>query len=140
MDNEKLLRALDNENNSSMINLTSKKIKQIKNDNLQLLQLSRETLKEFHKKLKDYRYVDELNEIQYGHYLRWIPLKNPEKIYLTKGAILLDIKIKEQGAHLLFKNSYNKIFEIKLDENMLFQKLSYQEKILLSALDYVSPN
>jgi hypothetical protein len=140
MENEKLLKALDNENNSSMINLTSKKIKQIKNDNLQLLQLSRETLKEFHKKLKDYRYVDELNEIQYGHYLRWIPLKNPEKIYLTKGAILLDIKIKEQGVHLLFKNSYNKIFEIKLDENMLFQKLSDQEKILLSALDYVSPN
>ncbi len=40
-----LLKSLDNENNSSMNNLSSKKIKSMKNDYLQQLQLYREKLK-----------------------------------------------------------------------------------------------
>ena len=44
-----LLNALDNDNNSTIINLTNNKIKQEKNDILQKLQLNRETLKSFHK-------------------------------------------------------------------------------------------
>ena len=47
-----LLKSLDNENNSSMNNLSSKKIKSMKNDYLQQLQLSREKLKEYHTKFK----------------------------------------------------------------------------------------
>ena len=66
-----LLKSLDNENNSSMNNLSSKKIKSMKNDYLQQLQLSREKLKEYHTKLKEYRYVDDLSDIQYGRYIRY---------------------------------------------------------------------
>ena len=78
LDEEYLIKSLDNENNIGIENLTTKKIKTIKNDCLQQLQLPRDKLKEFHLKLKHYRFVDDLTNIQYGRYIRWINLKNPE--------------------------------------------------------------
>ena len=132
-----LQKALDNENNSSIMNLNSKKIKSIKNDYLQKLLLSRDKLKEYHHKLKEYRYVDDLSDIQYGRYIRWINLKNPDNIKLTTGGIIIDIKILESGIHLVCKNNMNQRFQIKIDENIIFQKLSDQEKILIAALDYL---
>lgn len=132
-----LQKALDNENNSSIMNLNSKKIKSIKNDYLQKLLLPRDKLKEYHLKLKDYRYVDDLSDIQYGRYIRWINLNNPDNIKLTTGGIIIDIKILESGIHLVCKNNMNQRFQIKIDENIIFQKLSDQEKILILALDYL---
>jgi hypothetical protein len=132
-----LQKALDNENNTSIMNLSSKKIKALKNDYLQKLQLPREKLKIFHTKLQDYRYVDDLTDIQYGRYIRWINLKNPENINLTNGGLIIDIKIISTGIHVVCKNNMNRRFQIKIDENIIFQKLTDQEKILISALDYL---
>lgn len=137
LNEEHLLKSLDNECNESMSNLTSKKIKTIKNDQLQQLQLSREVLKDYHKKLKDYRFVDDLSNIQYGRYIRWINLTNPKNLKLTTGAIIIDIKILDDGIHLVCKNFRNKKFQIKIDECFIFQKLTDQEKVILSALDYL---
>ena len=132
-----LVKALDNENNESIMNYNSRIIKTIKNDYLQKLILPREKLKNYHTKLKDYRYVDDLSDIQYGRYIRWINLKNPEKIELTRGGMIIDIKILSSGIHVVCKNTYNHRFQIKIDECYIFQKLTDQEKILLMALDYV---
>ena len=138
--NEYLLKSLDNENNSSIGNLNSRIIKTIKNDYLQQLQLSRENIKELHIKLKEYRYVDDLTDIQYGRYIRWINLKDPLKIYLTNGGIVIDIKIHHNGIQLVCKNFINKKFQIKIDECFIFQKLTDQEKTILCALDYLDKN
>ena len=135
--NTHLVKALDNENNESIMNYNSRLIKTIKNDYLQKLILPREKLKEYHTKLKDYRYVDDLSDIQYGRYIRWINLKNPEKIELTRGGMIIDIKILGNGIHVVCKNTYNHRFQIKIDECYIFQKLTNQEKILLLALDYI---
>jgi hypothetical protein len=138
--NEYLLKSLDNENNSSIGNLNSRIIKTMKNDYLQQLQLSRENIKELHLKLKEYRYVDDLTDIQYGRYIRWINLKDPLKIYLTNGGIVIDIKIHQNGIQLVCKNFINKKFQIKIDECFIFQKLTDQEKTILCALDYLDKN
>ena len=106
-------------------------------DYLQKLLLSRDNLKDFHEKLKNYRYVDDLTDIQYGRYIRWINLKDPNKISLTRGGIIIDIKILSNGIHLVCKNTYNHKFQIKIDECYIFQKLTEQEQILLMALDYL---
>ena len=138
LDVEQLLQALDNDENESMIDLTTSKIKSIKNDMLQKLQLPKETLKNYHKKLKDYRYVGELHEIRYGAYIRWINLKDPTNISLTQGGLIIDIKICQGGIQVVCKNFRNKKFQIKIDECFIFQKLTDQEKIILSALDYLN--
>ena len=84
-----LLVALENEQNSSIVNLDSSKIKDIKNNILQKIQLDRDTLKLYHKKLKQYRYCSDLSDLQYGNYIRWISL-NDNNLKLTNGAFYVD--------------------------------------------------
>lgn len=138
VDIENLLVALDNENNESMMDLTKGKMNEQKNNCLQRLQLSRENLKSFHKKLKEYRYCSDLSDLTYGNYIRWISLKNPDNLNLKKGAIFCDYKIVNNMIHLVLKGNYGKIFEIKFDECEIFQKLSNQEKIILKVLDMIN--
>ena len=133
----KLLGALENETNSSIMNMTSAKIKDIKNNMLQRLQLDRTTLKTFHKKLKDYRYCSDMNDLQYGFYIRWISLKNPDNLKLTTGGIIVDIDIISDCVQIRIKNNMNRIFQIKLDECMIFQKITPQEYVILGVLDYL---
>ena len=114
MDVDLLLKSLHNDNNEDILHLTSKKIAQEKNDILQTLQLPRDTLKQYHKKLKNYRFIDEINQLKQGHYIRWINLKNPEKIKLTVGGFFLDLKILDDECHILCKSRKGFIIELKL--------------------------
>jgi hypothetical protein len=146
LDMEKLVKALDNDNNQNIVDneLDYKKINQAKNDILQQLQLSRDSLKIMHKQLKAYRYIDSMEEVRYGSYIRWIKLNNPENIKLTNGGIVVDIKVfkyEEEGideVHLVCRNRMNRLFQIKLNENIVFQKLNDQEQVLLSAMEYLN--
>ena len=81
-----------------------------------------------------------MDELKYGTYLRWIPIQNPTEIELKKGAIFCEMKIMEDGVYLVCKNHgfRSTHFQIKLDENLIFQKLTEQELILLAALDHLS--
>jgi len=132
-----LLNALENETNASIMRLTSNKINTIKNNILQKLQLKRENLKIYHKKLKHYRYCSDIADLQYGYYIRWIPLKNPDNIKLTNGALIIDIIIAKDSVQVLCKNNRNNIFQIKFDECIIFQKISQQEYIILQVLDHL---
>lgn len=134
----KLLHSLENESNASIMNLTSAKIKEHKNNILQRLQLERSKLKEMHKKLKEYRYCTDMSDLQYGFYIRWIPLRDPENVYLTNGGLLCDMKIVNNQIHIVCKNNRNRIIQFKFDETVIFQKISPQEKVILSVLDYLS--
>jgi hypothetical protein len=140
MDIEKLLHALNNDNNEAIVDLDYAKIAKAKNDILQQLNLPRKDLTALHKKLKLYRYVDDLKDVRYGSYIRWISLKNPADIKLTNGGIICDMKAynKDDGEgediHIKCKNNMNRIFQIKISEIILFQKLSEQEQVILKAL------
>jgi hypothetical protein len=140
MDVDKLLKALDDNSNEGLLDLTTTKIRQMNLDILKELHLSRDETLDMMNKLREYRYIDEMNDLKYGTYLRWIPINDPEKIQLTKGAIFCEMKIMDDGVRLLCKTpGYNsKYFHIKLDENLIFQKLTTQELVLLNALDHLS--
>lgn len=132
-----LEKAINNENNESLVNLTFDKIERKKREIIDELKLSKKETKELLKKLVNYRYVEEIQELQYGNYLRWINLNNPDDLKLTSGSILCEIKI-EDNINLVFKNYMNRHFQINIEENLLFQKLSNQELIILYALEYVN--
>ena len=134
---DKLLKALDNDNNESIIETNKSDIKQIKNNVFQQLNLPKDKLKEYHLKLRDYRYVDDVSEIQSGCFFRWINLKNPENISLTRGAFLCDIGINNDGIHLIFKIPYGQHCQIRMDEVFLFQKLTEDEHVILSAMKFL---
>lgn len=130
-----LNKSLNNDNNESINNLTSDIIKTTKQNILSELPITKKYNSELTKKLKNYRYVEELQELHIGCYIRWINIKNPENnIKLTNGAILCDVKISD-NILLVCKNNMNRIFNINMSENLLFQKLTDQEKIILYAMD-----
>jgi hypothetical protein len=142
MDVNKLIDALDNENNEKILNLTTKKIKEMNMKILMELSLPREKLLDITKKLNGYRYLDEIDELKCGTYLKWILLTDPDpdNIELNKGALFCEIKCKDDGVFIICKNMgfSSRHFQIKMDECLLFQKLTTQELILLSALDHLS--
>jgi len=138
MDVDKLLKALDNEENKKFLNLTTKKINDMKLEILSELHLSKEEIKDLIKKLREYAYIDEMNELRYGAFIRWIPIKDPDNVHLTPGGILCEIKVTDDGVYLACKNFAHKYYQIKMDECLIFQKLTSQEQVLLSALDHLA--
>jgi len=148
------------------MNLSKEIITQNKNDILQKLPLSRDELKTFHKKLKNYRYIDNLDDLKIGNYIRWINLgnllkrekneKGQEKgkeegekeegkkeypLKLTNGGFICEIvESKEGKPNLLCKNNMNRIFEVSLNKCIVFQKLNNHENIIMTILQYIKSN
>ena len=115
----------------------SKTIKQSKIDILKDILEDDKELKEYYKLLKEYRYVDELDELRYGSYIRWINIsKEPLTLTLLRGGFIADITNKN-GINILCKNR-NKFFTIKMDRSVIFQKNTNQEKLLIQILDHIN--
>ena len=95
------------------------------------------SLMKLNKQLKAYRCINTLEDLRYGGYVRWISLKNPEIIKLTNGGIVCDIKAVGDDIHIKCKNKMNMLFQFKMSEVLLFQKLSEQEQVILKALKYL---
>ena len=150
MDIENLLKALDNEENTTFINLNTKKINKMKSEIIKELNIQSNKTSEIIKKLKKYMYIDEISELRYGSFIRWINIKyndtnnldsdsnSSKNIYLNNGGILCEINITDEGMLLTCRNFMNKFHKIKMDECLIFQKLSGQEQVLLSALDHIN--
>jgi hypothetical protein len=140
MDVQKLLKALDDETNETLLNFTTDKIREMNLNILKELHLSKKDTLEIMKKLKEYKYVDEMNELKYGAYIRWVPIEDPTNIYLTQGALFCEMKITDDGVFCVCKNYgfKSKYFQLSMDKNLIFQKLTDQEQVLLSALDHLS--
>jgi hypothetical protein len=107
---------------------------------LKELHLPKKDTLELMSKLKEYKYVDEMNELKYGAYIRWIPIEDPTNIYLTQGALFCEMKITDNGVFCVCKNYgfKSRHFNISMDKNLIFQRLTDQELVLLSALDHLS--
>jgi len=131
---EQIIQELDNKN---LLHLNSSKIKEMKNNVLQKLYLSREDLLKYHKVLNEYRYVDEMDEIKIGSYIRWFNLKNIEHLKLTNGGILIDVQPGKDDINLICKNNRNRLFTLSLNKSIVFQKINYQEKLLIKIVDYI---
>lgn len=135
-----LIKSIENENNHHILHLTKGKIKSNINDILQKIQLTNDELKTYHKKLEGYRYIDNINEYEYGRYIRWINLKHDQPI-LTNGGIITSIVYDSDATDsevcIRVKNNCNRFFCIRTNECIIFQKLSNQEYILLDLMKYL---
>ena len=138
MDMKKLLNALDNNKHEKILSETTKQIEESKEKILLNLQLSKSKHNEIMKKLKLYQFVDELPDMKYGSYVRWINISNAERLHLTNGGIVCEIKVGEKGIIIVCRNNMNRFFQFNMNEALIFRKMSNHELILLSALDYIS--
>ena len=132
-----LLKALDNSNNESLMDLTTKKIKEINLNILKELHLPRDITITYLKKLNGYKYVDEINDIKCGTFIKWIPISDPTYLPLNTGGVICNVKIQD-NVIITCKNFMHKHYQIKMEECLIFQKLTNQELVLLSALDHLA--
>lgn len=148
-----LIQAIEREKNKHILGLNISKIKSEKNDILQKLQLSGDELKQYHQKLKDYRYISNPDDLHYGSYVRWFPLEGiidadnhnrDFKLKLTNGGIITSICYNEDHqddedicACVRVKNNCNRFFCLRTNECVIFQKLSDEEKLLLNIIKYL---
>lgn len=139
-DDEKFMKALDNDAHEDLIHLTSSKIREMNRDILGELNWSTdEDLGKALGLLKDYRYVENMDEIKNGNYVRWIDISDAETAaVLNRGGIVCDLKVGDEGVYVVVKNYVGAYFTLRLDSNLLFQKLSNQERIILYALDHIN--
>jgi hypothetical protein len=140
MDLNKLMNALDSNNNENIMHLTSKKILQMNFNILNELNLDDATLRTYLSKLKNYRYIDELSDLKYGSFIKWIPITDPNYLPLHYSGIICDIKITDNGVLITSKNFMHRHYTFKMDETLIFQKLSSQEQLIVKALDYLDEN
>ena len=119
-------------------NLTSSgEIKEMKNNILQRMLFDRDELKMYHKLLTHYRYIDEIDELKYGSYIRWFKLKDKETLKLMKGGFIIEIKQNNKNEIVIVCKNYGRIFSLKMNETIIFQKNTSQEELLIKILDYV---
>jgi hypothetical protein len=140
MDVNKLMYALDNDNNESIMNLTTNKIMEMNLNILKELHLEKSITLNYLKKLKGYKYIDEINDLKYGAFIKWIPIIDPNYLPLHYCGIICDIKITDNGVIIIAKNFMHRHYSFKMDECLIFQKLSTQELVILSALDHLDKN
>jgi len=88
-------------------------------------------------RLAGYRVVDKICDLRNGRMMRWIKKANKA---LTNGGILMNIKIENNGVHLLCRNSASRFFNIKFDDCLVFQKLTMEEQIILMSTEYAEEN
>lgn len=138
MNTELLIKALENESNSNIIDTTSSNLKQQINNILQQLQIDKETLKSFNKSLKNYIYNESINDIKIGHSIKYIKIIDPAIIKLSKNYIICNIKVNNIGILITLKTYNNKYFTIYFHENLIFKKINQEEAILLKALNYIN--
>jgi hypothetical protein len=132
IDIESLLKTTENEKNEYLLNKTTDDIMKeimVAIDEIEYpIELSRK--QEFYAKLVGYRYIDFLYGLHKGKHIRWIRKNNGT---MTNGGIVMDIKFTDNGTQVLVKNGVNRFIQIKMDECLLFQKMTVEEQIILMA-------
>jgi hypothetical protein len=83
-------------------------IKERKRKILDKLVLEPSEMKHYQKILSEYRYVDEIDELRIGNYLRFFRLTS-ETLDLGRGGFLVDIQVQKEQILLVFKNK-NRFF------------------------------
>ena len=142
---DELLKSIESDKLLSMSKLTYDKINTMKYNVLTRIGLEDGELESILFKLSDYRYVEELQDIHHGAFVRYIPLimnkqkkGNNDEIVLKSGGFICDIRILGTGVQLLCRNNFGKMFQLRLDEVLLFQKLTKQEEVILSVFDHLN--
>ena len=129
---DKVFREIDESKLAS-----SGEIKTMKNNILQRMLFDKDELKMYHKLLTNYRYIDEIDELKYGSYIRWFNIKKSSTLKLLNGGFIIDITNRNGEIIILCKNGLNKLFNLKMNQSIIFQKNTKQEELLIKILDHI---
>lgn len=140
LDINAILSAMNKTENNTIANMTMKKITARRHEILSSLNLSTEKMEEFERKLSMYRVIENPYDLKHNQLIRWIPLRSLEtRPYLTLGGTLFRVREnQEEGVHIVtIRNVKRFVFNIRFELNVMFQRLSQEELLILRAVEYV---
>ena len=140
MDINAILSAMNKTENNTIANLTLKKIATRRHEILSSMNLTPEKMAEFERKLPMYRVIENPYDLKHNQLIRWIPLRSLEtRPYITLGGTLFRVRENpEEGIHVVtIRNVKRFVFNIKFELNVVFQRLSQEELLILRAVEYV---
>ena len=141
LDVNAILAAMTKDDNATIANMTFKQIECRRCEILSSLELITEKYDVFCKKLQMYRVIERPQDLRHGQLLRWIPLRSlSQNPYLTLGGTIFNVKQNiTDGLHqVTIRNVKGFVYQIKFELNVMFQRLSKDELLILRAVDYVS--
>jgi hypothetical protein len=137
LESDLLDKALDNQQNAILLKLNNKQIAQMNKQVVcSIPRISASASISHIKMLKGYRYVDEISDLKTNVFIKWIRIDSPNK--LTKGAISCSVKITNEGMLVMCKNYFGRFFYVKMEECVIFQKITNEEGVILSAMDFIT--
>ena len=140
LDINAILSAMNKRENNTIANMTLKKIAARRHEILSSLNVTPEKMEEFERKLHMYRVIEDPHDLKHNQLIRWIPLRSLEtRPYVTLGGCLFRIKQNEtDGIHIVtIRNVKRFVFNIKFELNVVFQRLSQEELLILRAVEFV---
>ena len=88
-----LLKSLEDKKNKSLLDLDLTHVKTQKMNILRQLHLSKPVTHDLLTKLDQYMFVDEMPDMKYGSYIRTISMTDPDRITLSSGGFVCDIRV-----------------------------------------------
>jgi hypothetical protein len=129
-------KIIDDIDKYKLSDLNTEIIKNRRNNILKQI-LDDDELKHYKKILNDYRYVDEVDELRIGSFIRYFVLKdNDDDLKLARGGFIVDIQASKENIVILCKNNGN-FWKIKINNCVIFQKNTKQEEVLIKILDHL---
>ena len=121
--------------------LEGKTMRDIQEEKVAVLEgLGAENSAEILEKLKEYRYIKNTYELHKGKHIRWIKI-GQRPIVLNRGAVFTDFLFHDKGTNLqCLQYGYGgkrNTFQIRMDEHIIFQKMSTEELLLLTIYENI---
>jgi len=101
-------------------------------DAIDELHLEKEVALDYCMRLSGYRVVDRICDLRNGILMRWIKKSVGS---LTNGGLLVNVKMDPKGVQLMCKNNMHRFFNVRFDDCLIFQKLTMEEQLVLSAFE-----
>ena len=140
LDINAILSAMNKTENNTIANMTLKKITARRHEILSSLNLTKEKMEEFERKLHMYRVIEDPWDLKHNQLIRWIPLRSLEtRPYVTLGGTLFRVheNVEEKVHIVTIRNIKKFVYNIRFELNVVFQRLSQEELMILRAVEYV---
>ena len=140
LDINAILSAMNKTENNTIANMSLKKITARRHEILSSLNLTTEKMEEFERKLHMYRVIEDPWDLKHNQLIRWIPLRSLEtRPYVTLGGTLFRVRENvEEKVHIVtIRNIKKFVYNIRFELNVVFQRLSKEELMILRVVEYV---
>ena len=140
LDINAILSAMNKTENNTIANMTLHQIHARRHEILASMNLTPEKLAEFERKLHMYRVIENPYDLKHNQLIRWIPLRSLEtRPYVTLGGTLFRVRenIEDKMHIVTIRNIKRFVFNIRFELNVVFQRLSNEELMILRAVEYI---